>query len=160
MAKQLIDPETANEELQEYLFYLSDNQDEFINDLEVQGYSLDYSLDTLSELERYIQNKDGEIAWKNKAESAARLRLGVWSYLGETFRKVFGGGWNVSLEDPQNVNYGQWVIRGFDTVGVEFDPLGTLQGYLLRGKPGTLRRALESHVRSTLLDLSDLPEEG
>jgi len=57
------------------------------------------------------------------------------------------------------VNYGQWVIKGFDTVGVEFDPLGILQGYLLRGKPGALQLAVEAHVRVMPLDLSDLPEE-
>lgn len=73
--------------------------------------------------------------------------------------KAFGGEWVVSLDDPDGVNYGQWVIKGFDTVGVEFDPLGILQGYLLRGKPGALQLAVEAHVRVMPLDLSDLPEE-
>ncbi|GEM_PF-824398 len=159
MTKKTATAATKKEELQTFLFYLDDNQEEFIDNLTAQGYNLDYSLDTLPELERYIQGKGEQIAWKNKAESAATLRLPIWSYIGETFRQTFGGGWLVSLDDSDSVNYGQWVIKGFDTVGVEFDPLGILQGYLLRGKPGALARALEAHVNAIPLDLSHLPEE-
>lgn len=158
-SKQFIDAEAANEELQMFLFHLADNQEVFLAGVKAAGYTLDYSLPGLGELERYIKDKGEQIAWRNKSEDAAMLRLPVWSYLGETFRKVFGGGWNVSLEDPASINYGKWVISGFDETGVEFDPLRTMQGYLLRGQPGSLRRSLEVQVRFVPTDLSDLAED-
>ncbi|RZJ88707.1 MAG: hypothetical protein EOO60_10790 [Hymenobacter sp.] len=158
MSSQLLDADAANEELQTFLFYLDDNQEAFRDSLAVQGYTLDYSLNTLPELERYIRDKGPQIAWQNKAESAAKLRLPVWSYIGETFRNVFGGGWRVSLDDPNSVNYGKWVLKGFDAVGVEFDPLRTMQAFLLRGKP-PIRSMMEAHATPTPLDLSHLPTE-
>ena len=154
----IINASEANEELQTFLFYLDDNQEDFLDSLKKQGYQLNYSLNSLRELECYIKDKGEAIAWKNKAESAALLRLPVWSYVGETFRKNFGGHWVVSLDDPQNVNYGEWVIKGFDQVGVEFDPLGTMQSFLLRGKP-SIRAMMEAHARPVRLDLSEFPEE-
>ncbi|HEX8329677.1 MAG TPA: hypothetical protein VF629_19225 [Hymenobacter sp.] len=157
--KQLIDAEAANEELQLFLFHLADNQESFVARTRDEGYTLDYTLHSLGELERYIKDKGEQIAWRNTSEDAAALRLPVWSYLGETFRKVFGGGWNVSLDDPSSINYGKWVISGFDEAGVEFDPLRTMQGYLLRGQPGSLRRSLEVQVRFVPTDLSDLAED-
>ena len=48
---------------------------------------------------------------------------------------------------------------GHDAVGMEFEPLGVLQGFLLRGKPGGLRRVMEAHVNLVPLDLSHLPED-
>ena len=158
MATKQIDPEAANEELQQYLFHLADNQEEFTEKLQSSGYDLNYGLDNLPELERYIGDMGERIAWKNKAESAAILRLGVWSYIGETFRKNFGGGWVVSLDDPASINYGKWVISGFGKLGLEFDPLGTMISFLLRGKP-SVRSMMESYVHIVPLDLSHLPEE-
>ena len=158
MATKQIDPKAANEELQQYLFHLADNQEEFIEKLQNSGFYLDYSLNSLPELERYIGDMGERIAWKNKAESAAFLRLGVWSYIGETFRKNFGGGWLVSLSDPDSVYYGKWVISGFSELGLEFDPLGTMLSFLLRGKP-SIRSMMESFVNIVPLDLSHLPTE-
>ena len=158
MATQQINPEAANEKLQQYLFHLADNQEDFVENLENSGYNVDYSLDSLAELERYIEGMGEQIAWKNKAETAAVLRLGVWSYIGETFRKNFGGGWLVSLNNPDSVYYGKWVISGFSELGLEFDPLGTMLSFLLRGKP-SIRGMMESYVRIVPLDLSHLPEE-
>ena len=158
MATKQIDPEAANEELQQYLFHLADNQEEFVEKLQNSGFNLDYSLNSLPELERYIEEMGERIAWKNKAESAAFLRLGVWSYIGETFRKNFGGGWLVSLKDPDSVYYGKWVISGFSKLELEFDPLGTMLSFLLRGKP-SIRSMMESHVHIVPLDLSHLSEE-
>lgn len=158
MATKQIDSEVANEELQQYLFHLADNQQEFIEKLHSNGYGLDYSLDNLIELERYVKDMGEQIAWKNKAESAAYLRLGVWSYIGETFRRNFGGGWLVSLHDSDSIYYGKWVISGFGKLGLEFDPIGTMISFLLRGKP-SIRSMMESHVHIVPLDLTHLPEE-
>lgn len=108
---------------------------------------------------RISAKEQGEqLAWKNKSEEAAKLRLPVWSYIGETFRKVTGGGWQVSVDDPTSVNYGKWVIAGFSRLGLEFDPFRTMQAYLLRGKP-SLRSMMEAHIHVKPLDLSELPVE-
>ena len=50
------------------------------------------------------------------------------------------------------------MIQGFDATGLEFDPLRTMQAYLLRGKP-SLRSMMEAHIHVKPLDLSHLPEE-
>lgn len=159
MAQQPLDPEAENEKLNVFLFEMDDRQEAFTAKLDAQGYHLDYTLSMLPDLERYLKAHRQQMDWKDKSAVAVGLRADCWSYLGETFRQTFGGGWEVSLTDPSSVNYGKWVVSGFDALEVEFEPLGTLQGYLLRGKPGTLRRALESKVHATPLDLSHLPEE-
>ena len=147
-----------NEKLQLFIFEMGDRQEAFLASLRAQGYRLDYSLATLPELERYIDARKPAMQWRDKSDAAIDLRLDCWSYLGECFRKVFGGGWNVSLEEPDGILYGQFVIEKFDEIGQEFDPLGTLQSYLLRGRP-SLRSMMEAHVDYTPIDLSDLPEE-
>ena len=159
VAKHSLDLESENEKLNLFLFEMDDRQEAFVEKLEEQGYSLDYTLDSVAYLERYIQANYAQIEWKNKTNDAIELRGDCWSYLGETFRKTYGGGWRVSAEGPENVNYGKWVIEGFDDKGTEFEPLGTLQGYLLRGKPGSLKRSLEVHVNFVPTDLSDLAED-
>jgi len=150
---------TENKKLQDFLSSMPDFLEEFVDDGQREGYTFDYSLNSLHDLERYIADNKEMMAWKNDSDLSKWQRMYSWCYIGETFRKAFGGEWKVSLDDPDSVNYGQWVIKGFDTVGMEFDPLGTLQGYLLRGKPGALARALEAHVNTIPLDLSHLPEE-
>jgi hypothetical protein len=159
MAINQLDAAAENQKLQDFLASMPDFLEEFVEDAQQEGYTLNYSLASIEDLERYIADNRELLAWKNQSDLSKWQRLYTWCYLGETFRKAFGGEWVVSLDDPDGVNYGQWVIKGFDTVGVEFDPLGILQGYILRGKPGALPRAVEAHVRVTPLDLSDLPAE-
>lgn len=137
---------------------MPDFLEEFVDDGQQEGYAFDYSLDSLSELERFMQDEADAIAWANTEEDAIRTRMYVWVYIAETFRKNFGGNWLVSLDDPQSVTYGKWVIKGFDTVGVEFDPVRTMKAFLLRGKPH-VRSMMEAHANPVPLDLSHLPEE-
>lgn len=158
MTTQRLDSDVENEKLQQFIFEMGDRQEAFLTSRGEQGYRLDHSLDTLTELERYIDFRKPEMQWRDKTDAAIELRLDCWSYVGETFKKNFGGGWNVSLEDFDSALYGQFVIEKFDEVGQEFDPLGTLQSYLLRGRP-SIRSMMEAHMDYTAIDLSDLPEE-
>lgn len=160
MAMQLLDSEEENEKLQLFIFEISDRQEAFMDAVAAKGYRLDYTFDTLSELERYIQAHAARMTWADKSDEAVAQRVDCWSYLGETFRKNYGGSWQVSLDDAQNVNYGMFVIQGFDAVGVEFEPLGTLRRYMRQAKPGGLRSMMDAHVHVAPLDLSDLPEES
>ena len=160
MATQLLDYEDENEKLQIFLFEMADRQEVFLDTAQAEGYSLDYTLDSLVELERYIETHKLQMQWLDKSDGAVSLRVDCWSYLGETFRKTYGGGWNVSLNDLDSINYGQFVIEDFDETKQEFDPLGILQGYLLRGKSGSLRRSVDSYVDFKPIDLSDLGEEN
>lgn len=157
-AKQQLDYEAENKKLQDFLSSMPFFLEEFISDGQQQGYNFDYNLTSLDEVERYIQDNQELMAWKNNSDLAKWQRMYTWCYIGETFRKAFGGDWIVSLDDVQNLNYGKWVIKGFDQVGVEFDPLRTLQAYLLRGKP-SIRAMVEAHARPVSLDLSEFPEE-
>ena len=157
MTQQVLDSRAENEKLQLFLFELDDHQELFTETAEVEGYTLDYSLDSLLELERYLADK--QVTFLDASDRALAQRMNCWSYVGETFRENFGGGWTVSVDDPQSVNYGLFVIQGFDAVGVEFEPLGTLRRYLRQAKPGRLRGLMEAHVHAAPLDLSHLPEE-
>lgn len=158
MAKQQLDAKAENQKLQEFLSSISFFLEEFVDDGQKEGYNFDYSLSSADELELYISNNKELMDWKNDSELSKWKRMYAWCYIGETFRKAFGGKWIVSLDDMQNLNYGKWVIKGFDVVGVEFDPLRTLQAYLLRGKPH-IKSMMEAHVNTVPLDLSEFPEE-
>lgn len=159
MAAPHLDVQVEQQKLRNFLTSLPAYLEEFVEDGGQDGYTFDFSLASLSDVERYVAVNQELLAWQNMSDLSKWQRLYTWCYLGETFRAAYGGQWRVSVEDPDSVHYGQWVIGDFDATGGEFDPLGTLQGYLLRGKPGAFRRALAAHVTTTPLDLSHLPEE-
>jgi len=158
MATLPLDPAAENERLQLLLFEMPDRQEDFLEAAATEGYHLDYALNTLPELERYLRDHAAALAWRDKSADAVARRLDCWSYIGETFRENFGGGWNVSLTDPDSVLYGQFVLQDFGDRGLEFSPTTTLQAYLLRGKPA-IRSMMEAHIQVAPVDLSDLPEE-
>jgi hypothetical protein len=159
MPTPLLNPAAENERLQLLLFEMPDRQEDFLEAAAAEGYHLDYTLATLPELERYLRDHAEALAWRDKSASAVAGRLDCWSYIGETFRQNFGGGWNVSLTNPDSVLYGQFVLQDFSNNGLEFSPSNTLQAYLLRGKP-SIRSMMEAHVHVAPVDLSDLPEEA
>ena len=159
MPSPTLDPIAENERLQLLLFEMPDRQEDFLEAAAAEGYHLNYTLDNLPELERYLRDHATVLAWRDKSATAVARRLDCWSYIGETFRENFGGGWNVSLTDPDSVLYGQFVLQDFGDRGLEFSPSNTLQAYLLRGKPA-IRSMMEAHIHVAPVDLSDLPEEG
>lgn len=152
-----LNKQKENEKLNIFLVEMDDLQDAFLTRAAAEGYRLDYALNSLSDVERYVRDK--QLNWRDKSDEAVDARGDVWSYLGETFRRAYGGRWGVSIDDLNNVNYGQYVIEDFGSNGVEFPPLSILQGYLLRGKPGSLRKMLDVHVRFVPTDLGHIPEE-
>lgn len=152
-----LNAEEEEEKLNIFLMGMHDVLEAFVAKAARGGYQLSYSVDCLDDLERYIREQ--RMDWRDKSDVAVNQRLDCWALLGTIFQRHYGGHWAVSLDDPDSVNYGQFVIQGFDAVGMEFEPLGVLQGFLLRGKPGGLRRVMEAHVNLVPLDLSHLPED-
>lgn len=112
----------AEENFQLFLFELDDRQEDFITAAEVKSFALDYSLKSLPELERYV--KEAQFNWEDKADAAVGQRLDCWTYLGEVMRQNHGGAWQLSWDDDNTANRGQYVIAGHTaTAGIEFTPL-------------------------------------
>lgn len=153
-----LDPEQENERLQLFTFNKADEQDAFIETAEQEGYLLDYSLNSLTELERYVRANNLTVS--DKSNKAIAQRMDCWTYLGEVVRRNFGGRWQVSMNDENSLNRGLFVIEGHaKTPGVEFVPSRLLQAFIQRGRGGEWRRAIEAQTDPRPVDFSDLQEE-
>jgi hypothetical protein len=144
------------EKFQIFLFEMSDRQEAFIGSLS-KRYTLDYTLQSLAELERYI--RENQIDWNDKSDNAVSQRLDCWTYLGEVMRHNYGGSWHLSWNDENTTNHGQYVIIGHTKVlGIEFTPLRLVKAFIQRGRGGELLRAVQAQINPVQLDLSDLRE--
>ena len=153
-----LDPEEENERLQLFTFNKVDEQEAFIASAEQEGYALNYSLDSLAELERYVRAKN--LIVNDTSEEAIAQRVDCWTYLGEVVRLNFGGRWQVSMNDENSLNRGLFVIEGHaKTPGVEFVPNRLLQAFIQRGRGGEWRRAIEAQINPRAIDLSDIQDD-
>jgi len=144
--------EEAWEDFNIFLFNMDDILEAFIEQAEGYGYRLDYSLNSLDQLETY--------AIKMDAKPLSDFHGHASQYLGETVRKCFGGHWNLSLNMKENsLNYGKPVIIEHTKYDVEFPPYQIFRNFLIRPIHGVLKRAVLNDVSPMLLDLSHLPTE-
>lgn len=158
MAKLKFNLEDENEKLNLFLFEMDDLQEAFVEQAEAEGYTLDLSLDSLDELERYVI--DTQVTFEDTSDAALAQRTNCWCYLGEVVRENCGGHWAFSANEENSVNWGMYVITGHSPVeGVEFEPLGTLKGFILHGTPGGLRAAVEADINPEEIDFSDIEED-
>lgn len=67
--------------------------------LNVSGYKADYSLESMKELDRFVdeQNTETGILSKNRGQ----IIFGLGSYVGQTVIKLYGGEWITDDNDPQ-----------------------------------------------------------
>lgn len=146
-----------------FLLRMEDEETVFIAEAQRQGYKLDrgHSMDSLTDLERYV--REARVNFQDSSDKALDERTNCWYYIGEVVRKNFTGRWAFSMNEENPDHWGDYVIVGHSPVtGLEFEPLGLLQGFILRGcKPGALRRAILFDVDpvGSSTDLSDLPDE-
>jgi hypothetical protein len=126
------------EKFEHFLIEMDDVLEPFIGGAAAQGYLLDYSLDSLAELERYWRATGEKQRDGTAANRAAR-------YLGEVFRRCVGGTWRLCDKGPRYVYHGLPVIGGYASVDIEFCPIQVFGNFVASGESGMLRRAVESH---------------
>ncbi|PXF29991.1 hypothetical protein WH50_17650 [Pokkaliibacter plantistimulans] len=123
---------------QDFMFEMSDVLESFISIANMNGYILDYSLNSLENLEHLIDSTEEKN--DNFMNRCAR-------YLGEVFRKELGGHWDIDLENPVNYYYKLPVIAKFSATAPDltFCPLMIIRNYMLRGRRGLLLGALNAN---------------
>ena len=74
--------------------------DWIINAMSTSGYKLDFSLDSMKEVDRFFdeQNKPGGIL---NPQNRGSIMFAIGSYIGESVIKMFGGEWITDDNDPQ-----------------------------------------------------------
>lgn len=83
MSKKILNKEQAVEDLNKFLFYIDDWLEELVEHASEQGFNLDFSLESLKDLAKYVRKNNIVNNKENIAEFA-----NCWVYLGETFRKL------------------------------------------------------------------------
>lgn len=116
-------PEERYERFEEWLGAMSDALDTWMAGLPPElSAQLDYSTESLSTLEAWLiaQFPDARAAVTGDSylvgDGAAR-------YVGETFRKNFGGTWDMDVHDPNSLVFGTPSMRGFPRGGIPVAPL-------------------------------------
>lgn len=140
----MTDPRPSPEELQEkfefFLFEMDDVLEPFMENARKRGLTLDYSLESLADLERLLTELAEEAA---SPDETSLLVTRAGRYLGEFFRKRYGGVWRVCLAGPKYLHHGLPVIKNYATVELEFAPTEIVDNFVVRRVPGLLRRAVE-----------------
>lgn len=131
--------ESDIEKFQQFVFEMDDVLEGFIAASSEQGFTFDYSVSSLDALESYIEENIGS---KEEINSITR----VSRYLGEVFRKNLGGRWDLSLDDPKNINYKLPIINEFSELDLEFCPVAIIGNFVVSRKTGMIRKAVESNL--------------
>lgn len=153
--KQFLNKEEEQEKLQQFIFEIDDLLEEFIDDTESLGYILDYTINSLDTLERFILDK--EIV---NTDNDLDIRTKCWIYLGELFRKLIKKGeWSVSLNDENTINYGLYTISNYNNEKTEFVPIRYVKAFILKKEKGFFRSVIKNHINPELLNLDDIPTE-
>lgn len=120
----------------------------------------DFTLESLSELERYIVQE--KVAHTSKDEGKIVEFISCYYYLGEVFRTNFGGYWKESDSDKASIYFGQPVIVEYRNAnGSEFCPrLKVIATILRRFKDGLKNNVeLEAGLISYRSPIEDMPTE-
>ncbi len=153
--KQKLNKEIEQEKLQQFIFEIDDILEAFIEELNQEGYELDYTLESLSVLEKFILNKD-----ITNQDEHINIRTNCWIYLGETFRHIAQKGvWEVSMNDDNTINYGLYVVTNYNEEKTEFVPIRYIKTFIIRKEQGFFKSVIKNHINPDLLDLDNFPTE-
>jgi hypothetical protein len=146
--------EEINDKLNIFLIAMQDEHDVFIEAAAAKGYHLNYTLDNLPELERYVLEQG--VKFKHETDEEMIHFAHCWYHLGEVVRKNFGGHWVVSNNKENSANEGKWVIDEYKAVtqGLEFTPLAMVRRFIKNKRPNTFRRAIEADTNPTFFAAS------
>ena len=117
---------------------MDDVLEEFVTQARQLDIELDFSFDSLDQLENLIIIKAGECDSKFENRAAR--------YLGEVFRKTVGGIWELCLKDPKYVFFKLPVITGYSKHTIQFCPIEIITNFQARKESGLLKRAVDAHL--------------
>jgi len=136
--------EELDDNLSIFLIYMEDAHDEFLEAAAIKGYRLDYTLDNLPELERYVLEQGVKFVHETDEEMTHFAHC--WYHLAMVLRTNFEGQWAVSNNEENSANEGKWVIQDFKSIaeGIEFDPKAIVRRFIKKQKPNAFRAAILS----------------
>jgi hypothetical protein len=137
-SKKTLATDEELEKFEHFLFEMDDVLEEFVETASQAGFNLNYSVDSLADLERFItaNSEHSDSSFNNRA---AR-------YLGEVFRKLVGGKWELCLKNPRYMYFKLPVISSYSTHSIEFCPIEVIANFKAKQEAGMLRTAVESHL--------------
>lgn len=138
MAKKAQISQEEIDKFEMFIFEMDDVLEEFVEEAEVAGYKLDYSLDSLDTLERYYTFRHGQMDEERLINRCAR-------YLGEVFRLTVGGNWRLSSH-PRGLYFKLPVITDYSDHGLEYCPIEIIRSFVLRPEAGPIRETVEGDL--------------
>ena len=126
------------EMFEQFLFEMDDVLAKFIETASQAGFNLNYSVESLADLERFIT--------ANSTHSDSSFDNRAARYLGEVFRQLVGGTWELCLKHPRYMYFKLPVISGYSTQPIELCPIEIIGNFRAKQEPGMLRKAVEAHL--------------
>lgn len=132
-------------DFQDWIFNMSDKMDYFTEEFARENnLLLDYSMESLESLERWIINNFKTI---EDLKANPKLLDLLTIYIGETFRKQIGGKWFMDLENKENAYYHMPVLTSPDYKGVKFkSPLTYATASIDRRKGNYISTILKNNI--------------
>lgn len=132
------------EDFEYWLFEMDEAIQEFKNKLDQSISSrLDFTLESLDILESWIlkqYNSPKDILEREEMETLD----GLARYVGETYRKLIGGYWEIRFDDPKYAFYGLPQLTGFCEKATPICPHSLLTAAIDRRKGIYIRTILEN----------------
>jgi hypothetical protein len=143
----------ALEAFEQFLFYMDDVVEAFVEQAAKHGFDLDYSLASLDLVETFALNIEAKPETKF-ADHASQ-------YMGTVLVDNYDGHWELSLDSKNNsLNYGLPVITGHTEVeGLQFCPYQTINLFLAKPKRGMLKDAVLADVADDDFNLDEFADE-
>ncbi len=105
---------------------------------------LDFSPESLSAVEEFALGKYSGIEVA-KSQSEAQTLDGMARYVGQVFRKHFGGKWTIDFSDKKNAFYGLPQLTGMAGQRIQFCPLTLVTASLDRRTGKFIRMIFDNY---------------
>jgi len=132
------------EGFQYWIFSISDDLEDLVEELKEKGVSLDFSRDSLDTLEKWVltnfESKEELMKEENKF-----LLDKISKYIGEVFRAQLDGKWNIELKNEKDVYYNLPIITG-DNIFHPVAPLTLVTACIRRNKGNYISNVLQSYL--------------
>jgi len=152
MSLQELSKQELKEKFDIFIFNIDDYLEELIKKFNKKGYILDYTLDSLDTLEKYILKEKIVIDSDDVNDAGC--------YFGEVIRKNYGGNWICSLDNKNSMYYGKPVITGHtEPEDLELSPIDDVQTLIIRPRKNHFKTIIQGHINPEEIDWTGFPDE-
>ena len=109
---------------------------------------LDFTPDSLNVIEAHVLKTYANVA-EAKAPTEAKRVDAMARYVGEVFRRHFGGKWKIDYSDKKNAFYGLPQLSGMKGQDVQFCPLTLVTASTHRRTGSFFRKIFDNYLRDT-----------